>query len=482
MIFALIFAPGSLCAQYVVHESKEISEFEKKVLLERFPLIKKTVEKCVGVGLYDQDVPSIGVVASGGGCRATIASLAFVDALDQLGFLDACSHISTLSGSTWMLGSLLSHKFSLSELRDYLQKSLAQESLRNDLDVAAIFKQLKAKYYCNQTITMTDIYGCILEHIFLKYLTESDNSICLSHTRDFVASGKYPYPLFTALLTNFNPREFIEFSPAGIGSADVLGLWVDPEDFDKKFSGGVSNDESPEQSLGFLLGIFGSAFAFGFSDAYNWLIGQLKNHWYSVSVPNDTEEYLRHTELYHGLDRLTQPKMVQNLFQTAARVNNFTKDMDKSPIKDADQLMLVDGGMRCNLPFAPLLIPARNVNLYLVCDVSGGTKSEGIKTLEEYAHEKGYKLPLFDYDKINNNEVCLFYDDKDATVPVVVYIPHVADPSTIQFRYSEQEFNDLYDSMNHLVLGAKETILDGMKIAVGNAKKRSGNDRTCTLF
>lgn len=469
-------AQHELCAFVTVRKGKDISAYEEAVLNIRYALIKKTVQAFVSEKLDDRCTPKNGLVFSGGGCRAAIGSLAAVDALAQMDFMDIFSHMSCLSGSTWMLASLLANNCSCKELAARLKDSL--QNIRAGLDVKSIYEQLKAKAYThNQNVSLTDVYGCLIAHLFLRDVKDKGQSVCFSDMREVVSSGMHPFPLLSAALDG-RLREIIEFSPWEIGSADYLRSWVRTEDFGKRFDAGVSVDDAPEQTLGFLLGICGSAYAFGYSDITKFLydlVDDLKKHWSFCSAPHIHDDYQKHTNLFQDFCRiqleLSSKMPVQGLFQTAARVNNFTQNMEHSPIRNLEELVLMDAAFVCNLPLAPLLVPARSINFYVVCDFSGGAKSVAINQLEEYAQRKGYKLPLLDHERIDNNEVCLFYNEHDATVPVIVYIPHPADISTLQFQFSEQDFNKHYDSVYSLVMACRDLIIQGLNIAVENAKR-----------
>jgi hypothetical protein len=68
----------------------------KFITASTFNPVQKGFQFC-----YDLQVPTVNVVASGGGIRAMVATSGAIRALQEAGLLNWCTYMSTLSGSTW---------------------------------------------------------------------------------------------------------------------------------------------------------------------------------------------------------------------------------------------------------------------------------------------------------------------------------------------------------------------------------------------
>jgi hypothetical protein len=111
------------------------------------------------------------------------------------------------------------------------------------------------------------------------------------------------------------------------------------------------------------------------------------------------------------------------------------------------------------VPFPPLLRTGRQIDVIIVYDSSGTIKgAKELRNAELYARRKGLKFPKIDYTIADKNIVSIFKDE-DPKTPVVIYFPRIAnkeyrdfDPdyctehsycSTLNFKYSEEQFNEL---------------------------------------
>lgn len=470
---ALLTLSLPLSAQFFVREGADISDAEKNVLERRLPIIRGSLENLLEYSLKDSHVPGIGIILSGGGCRSAIASHAFIQQLEEQGILAACSHIAALSGSTWMLSSWLAHNVSLGEIKKYLREVLADPVQWCDISQMAMYLWNKS-VTDGQAINITDAYGLILGDIFLKTVKQKKLSDLAATTHN----GDFPFPIFTAMINDAKPRECMEFNPYEIGSLDYLKAWIPCPDFGKAYDNGQSSDLSQELPLHLLLGIFGSAYAFGPSDLLKWVTNEIKRKGYSFSAPSENSYYQRHATFLYKLNSIKSKAEKDSSGHITESINNFTQGLDGSPLKDIEEVTLIDAGIECNLPFAPILA-RKEISCYLVCDVSAWGNDDVMREVQEYAQRKGYLLPEFDYEKIKNHEACLFYDPKNPNVPVIIYIPLQAEESSMQFKYSNEEFDHLHDSMTNLVKNSTPLILDGIEHAIQNQKERRSK---CVLF
>ena len=110
-----------------------------------------------------------------------------------------------------------------------------------------------------------DIYGAVLVNTLLNDMDSNRLSITLTESHKNVIKGALPLPIYTAAQTNPDPYEWMEMTPFEVGST-FLEAYVSTWAYGRKFKNDVSIDQKPEQTLGYYLGIFGSAFEVNFED------------------------------------------------------------------------------------------------------------------------------------------------------------------------------------------------------------------------
>jgi phospholipase A2 len=466
---ALSITPKSI-EPISVRQGTALGSAEEAILAKRQPTIKKTIESLVGRPLKDQDIPRIAIAASGGGDRAMITFLAYLTALEELNVLPACSHVATLSGSTWSLASILAHNRPLSEMKEVFHRHEVETTLLT-MDHKAIAKAIVQKFARGQAVSACDFWGGFLADGFFNDLPQDNQKVHLSSLQDAARSGKYPFPLFTSSIAGVTPYEWMEYSPFEIGS-DFLKSWIPTEAFGKKFDNGTTTDASPEQTLGFMLGLFGSAYAANIRDVFVNALPiietEIKNITEKKGLKSDIAQLINST-VVKDIKELTKSAKQRKIIDTArlspATVPNFTYGLKNSPFASSKKLTLMDGAFAFNLPFPPLL--RRNVNLYFVCNA--GKNYGPLKKAAEYAQRKGYKFPSIPEGAAP--EVSLLYDAADPEVPVIVYIPLFPTFATTKMIYEHEEFNTVFDYMHKTVTQAKLTILKAIRIALNNKRK-----------
>ncbi|XP_062572187.1 cytosolic phospholipase A2-like [Saccostrea cucullata] len=249
----------SLC---LCDEEKDFIEKRKDVVMNKMvELLGK--EK----GPQDiEDVPSVAVIGSGGGFRAMVAYSGVFNALKKSGILDCTSYVCGLSGSSWYLSTLYSHK-------DWpeMHPGDMQEELMNNIDSSLIWllspqsiyryvDRILEKRRNGQPISFTDIFG----HLVGETLLKDRLTTKLSDMREKVKNGRVPLPLMTCVNVKADRsarsfQEWVEFSPYEIGMPKY-GAFMNSEYFGSKFFMGKLVKHYGEPPLHFLQGIWGSAF------------------------------------------------------------------------------------------------------------------------------------------------------------------------------------------------------------------------------
>lgn len=434
-----------------VRRGKEFCAKEVQTLHKRIPVVQHALETIVGKEIDPEQMPYIGILGSGGGYRAMIAMFGFMRALKKLNIWDAALYTAGLSGSTWTLATHLANPdLSLDELKEFLKRQLAQESQLNNINMNTVFARMKEKYMAGQRITFNDIWGVYLEQVFLP------NKHCtLSGLAPLIETGKHPIPLFTAVLDDGHlglskDYKWLEFSPFEMGCED-LESWIPVEAFGKRFDNGISDDTAAEQRLGYMLGIFGSAYAAGFPEIVQELVSKIE----PMFVKDLRAEKLR--------------DLIRTFRISPPRVFNFMRNLEENPFKNEKYLTVIDAGCAINLPFPPLL--RRPLNLLIVCDASDVVNYNyyhALKGIERYARAKNIKFPPIAYDSIGQKKVSLFYDPLDPQVPVVLYFPNLERFSTFKRQYTAAEFEELCGSMEETVIESLPAILKAIDIAHKN--------------
>lgn len=431
-----------------VRQGSSLCGEEIKALYQRFDRTKNKLSSLLGKRLDNQNVPFIAVAGSGGSHRAMVCTLGLLDALDQTEILDAVHYMGGVSGSTWTMASWLAHDCSLSNLKSFLRARITSNEGIMAYDIKAIAMMIYNKITRKQPVTLADIWGSIITHQFLSDLPGSGHQVYLSDLAPLVKTGRYPLPIFTAVRDHSNPYEWFEFTPFESGSIDQR-VWIPTKSFGNKFKDGISYENYREQSLGFMIGISSSAYAANVKEIIRAILSRLA----PLFENKDQKE-----EFKNIISFLFDEFM--DLQVSPPKVHNFARNMSGITYASKEHLTLIDAGCDFNLPFPPLL--RRSIDLYIVCDGSNnattGNKYHPLRGAERYARSNGYKFPTINYSSIGD-DVSVFYDPNDASVPTIIYFPNQLSFSTFKPNYSVEEFNQLYASMKNTVLRNQDLIM-----------------------
>ncbi|MFH1643882.1 MAG: hypothetical protein ABIA74_01780 [bacterium] len=473
--------------------SLQQSLWEKDYLSKKQQTIKYAINNLTGntnTNLYnygsfdslnEQNPPKIAFVFSGGGYRAMIMSLGFMIGASQItkngsSLIDATSYISTLSGSTWFLGLMLTLnnylQFQpqtiegyLQAMKNYLKQTVTQQTFWNmkTLNVSAIEQHLLQKFLNNEgSVQPSDLWGSILVDRLFKPLkldgAEQDITFELARNtlNNSIAS---PFPLFTMDICNCWPYICMETNPYTTGFVDFssnFGGFIQTNYFESPFNQSYSQKLFPEESLGSFFGIFGSAYSFGLADILNEIAENSKSEWFKSFVSWVAVKL----KLYK--DRVLR-----------ANVDNFMYNMQGYPLENSKKITVADGGMSMiNSPFIPLYTQNRNVDIFIVCDAAGDSTKSGYPELKEMAdYAQNYNLP---FPSLKNPKIYSFstpdqtykisvFEDDNSNIPTIVYFPCYTPESTLKFDYSEDEFEKVCGTIEMMVTNNRTAIIDAIK-------------------
>ncbi len=392
---------------------------ENAYRIYREPKVKAALERLLGRSLDGKKIPVISFVGSGGGYRAMLCTTGSMVGAEKIGLLDVTTYITALSGSTWALGPWMMTGWSWADFRIYLEGIVVRNIFQIGTDVVRNIADVCAtKLAFDQSVTTVDLFGALLANRLLDGFGEDRQLLYLSQQTQRVQDGNWPYPIYTATDGSeqvVQNAHWYEFTPHEVGSA-AFGVYVPTWAYGRAFYGGGSLDFAPEQTLGFILGTCGSAYALHIGFAWDALVENLSN----MVLKQLMDEYV------------IAPLRGKRVFW--AEVNNFMKGIPNianaySNLQTRDTLKLVDAGLTFNLPYPPVSgeRAERKADVLIMLDASAGIIPEELKKVEQYARNHKLKFPVIDYTDLNKKTFAVFKNEKDETVPVVIYMPRITD-------------------------------------------------------
>jgi phospholipase A2 len=422
-----------------VRMGNELCAEEQAFLSKRTPYVKIALEKMLHRQLQDHQVPTIALIGSGGGYRAMLCTTGFLCGADTIGLLDATTYITALSGSTWALGAWIATGLPIADFRAYLIGTIVKNIHKiQNFEAKEIIDVLATKLSFEQPITIVDLYGGLLANRLLEGFGTNRQLVYLSHQARRVANGTFPYPIYTAVDGSAkvaHDASWYEFTPHEIGSS-LFALYVPTWAFGRKFYAGQSLDYAPEQSLGFLLGTFGSAFAVHFGRAWEEVTAEFSDNFLKQAI----EEYV--------LKSITGNRVFW------AEVYNYMKGMSDiantyERLNERETLKMVDAGLAYNLPYPPISgqRPERFANIMIFLDSSAGKLPNEFMKVEAYARQNNLKFPKIEWTDLDKKTISIFKDETDPTVPVVIYMPRISDPQL----WEENKANNAYEKYNNSI-------------------------------
>ena len=392
----------------------------------RLPIVKAAQEKMLEVKLADEDVLEIAFSCSGGGWRAMCCSTGFCSGAQKIGLLDAAMYISSLSGSTWLVGPWI---YSGANIADYRRRVINTAAMginiKNPKEAIHLLDDVWLKLSCFETVNIVDFYGALLANTLLRGLKNDPHNVYLSNQRKVIDTGKFPMPIYTAILAEKGlPEHVFEFTPYEIGSRwhkAYVPTWA----FGREFDGGKSTNFVPEQYMGFMLGIFGSAFAANFKEAYDNIIKTAKLP--SLLNTPFTSATFSIFKVFLGV--LSDTKALHDIRLFWAKVPNYSHNYDKVPaFKDHNNLKLADAGVAIDNPvFSTYRKPPYGdaPDIIFVFDSSASIDFSELKLLVDCAKEHHLKFPVIKEYKVEQCTISVFMDPEDIYTPVIIYMPIV---------------------------------------------------------
>lgn len=400
--------------QAKVRQGTALAPEEITVINNRFPKVKDTLERIIGRQLLDHEVPRIGIAMSGGGMRAAICTYGFFAGLNDIGLLDSTLYAAGLSGSTWLLSHYLMSGLPIDEYKEPFMKALTERHL---ISPSAVADVLWPKFIFGQHISIVDIYGVFLANTWFRNLHTdlARQRLYFTDLRRRIATGDKVFPICTAVEASSGSLGYswFSFTPYEVGS-ERNKLFTPTWSFGRRFKNGKSIDFAPEQTLGFLMGLWGSALS---GTAYHML---------------KAVELESHPTLMKALDNIMMETGVGGLQFAAIKMLNPWFGVE-GPYKNLTHLTLFDSGYAFNVPLPPLFNKERNLDIIICLDASGdvhqGEGAADLRKAENYFRQTGQTFPPIDYTDIISRPVSVFENKNDPTCPTLIYVVPVKNPN-----------------------------------------------------
>jgi len=389
----------------------------------------------------------VAMCLSGGGPRAMLAGSGCITGLEASGVLPSVTYMAGLSGSTWALLPWLLTHHSAAQYKQHLIEQVAQFDPHHVLHtIDRIIPFLVNQSIQNHRFSAIDIYGAFLAETFLHGITSHESPLYDTVDNLHPDPDTHPFALCTSIIPKKNNASYtwMEITPYEVGSHE-LGYYIPIHTFGSKFNEGQMTKQRPSPTVGYLMGICGSAI--------------------SASV----KELI---SMYYSYDRWYE----RALRFSPAKLPNFTRGLDGSPFRHKRKLTCVDAGIEMLLPFPPLIAPGRDVNVIIVCDA--GSIIENAPELEKavnWARLYGKSMPDIDYAHAGSH-VCSVFESDDPHTPTIIYLPRIANPSydptynpdaymgwnghlnTFNFTYTKEQAQHIAGLMEHAVHEHADTI------------------------
>lgn len=466
---------------------------------------EKRLSDFLGYKFNDKaEVPRIGVALSGGGYRAMILTAGYLKALEDMGLLDATFYVAALSGSTWYVGPWIfqqdpNKKTSIAEFNQNILQRVNHLNLlqdpRKDFDAEKFASTIIfPKVLYEESISSVDIYGAALSHYLLSNLGDKRLSARLLDQKKKVELAQVPFPIYTAVAEASaadHNYDWHEFNPWRIWNLEH-DCSFQSYAFGRKFEAGKAQKQSgsypPEESFGYLMAIFGSAFTVNLNDIIRILfkdvhqkdaksIDSLKKEasnvlskipgWLTMLKSPSIENVKKilsdllplQVEILVTLlnkvsdvviKKATDKKITIGGKEITVGATRFVPAQVYNPYKNYDEvdealqekevLTFVDAGIDYNIPLRPLIRPERDLDLIIIGDASGdapvgtGELEKALSDLKRF-----YGLDYTQDMKLSSMTMKVYRPEQETYPFVEDNLAHVQPPVLVYFNFLKDD-------------------------------------------
>ncbi|XP_072288348.1 cytosolic phospholipase A2 beta-like [Eucyclogobius newberryi] len=449
-----------------VRLSLDVPAQEKEFLLKRRKGVARALQALLGLDSApsDKQVPTIALVASGGGARACTGSLGFLKGLKEIGVLDTATYVTGVSGSTWAMSTLCQDENWSQNLETIISKNKTQMT-KSSLSAFSLEKmmyyhhEMEEKEKQGHLVSYIDMVGLVFEH----YVFGQKHNSTLSDQQKTVKNGQNPLPIYTAVNVkeaingHEAEAEWVEFTPFEVG-LQKYGAFIRAEDFGSEFFLGHLIKKLPEMRLPFLMGIWSSAISVTLGDISSYLTGgdpEKPDHGADVDkieeddAPStlDTLQVSPVSGLGDKSRGFFQNRPIANktfnftrglsLHQDYGQNSNFQAQKESHPDAFPNQLtpsdptlQLIDSGLAINIGCPPVLRPERHVDVIIVVSCSWDPQNifSVLEKTSQFCEEHRVSFPSAEYGHLHTQpqrEVYVFEAPEEPTAPIVLLLPLV---------------------------------------------------------
>lgn len=389
---------------------------EELFIQERTEFVAPHLAEFTQTDIPKEHAPRIGLCFSGGGFRAMLLTLGFLHGAHDIGLLDSVTYTAGLSGSTWAIAPWIASRKSINDYMETAPSKLSQEivPIADLWALKHIVETCIEKIAYKQIISTMDIYGAILANILLSEYGTQRFDLGFTHAHAHL-DKTYPLPVYSTIIGNNYPYDWIDVTPYELGCKE-LGGYVPTWAYGRRFSNGVSTDRPVQQTLGYYLAIFGSAFQANVDDAVRHTAVNI-DHIVSL-VPEMFRDKL-HAALHELIESpLSDVRLLPSILR------NFTYQHPQCPYHTMKYLHLIDAGIDFNVPIPPLVRPERKVDVIIVYDASASFEyPTELEKAALYCARHGYDFPTIDYSQLRLNAMNVLWDKDNPKAPAVIYFP-----------------------------------------------------------
>ncbi|KAJ3028047.1 UNVERIFIED_CONTAM: hypothetical protein HDU68_002563 [Siphonaria sp. JEL0065] len=291
-------------------------------------------------------------------------------------------------------------------------------------------------------VNLVDLFGVFLTASILEGVGGTSSLPKISEqAAGPIDSGALPFPIYSAVtftgdeVSCGEKYQWVEFNPYEMGfmssHSKNQGVWIPMSSFGRTFYNGETVANEPEIPFGILLGVFGSAFT-----------ANLHRIMQEIS-PDIPPDFLKQVKKILSSRLDTTHPISPTLFPNPAyKLDSLLDD----PITLKPEIPVMDSGMDNSIPFAPLLNPARGVDVLIVLDASADIGLHPfLERVNTFVQKRGCPEGLFPNPKQDckfisanhSRRKLLTRDGSDvATGPEIVYLPLVGDAAKAWYAKS----------------------------------------------
>ncbi|EQB77552.1 cytosolic phospholipase A2 delta [Camelus ferus] len=208
--------------ELAVHLGFDLCAKEKAFLSKRKQVVAKALKQVLRLDrdLQEDEVPVVGIMATGGGARAMTSLYGHLLALQKLGLLDCVTYFSGISGSTWTMAHLYGDpEWSQRDLKGpirYAREHLAKSKLEafSPERLASYYRELELQAKQGHPTTFVDLWGLVLEFMLHGQVLMPPRQVMdqkLSGQRAALEQGQNPLPLYLSLNVKENNLQTLDF-------------------------------------------------------------------------------------------------------------------------------------------------------------------------------------------------------------------------------------------------------------------------------